>query len=51
MYGTVTVVTGPELEGIFGNTVNIESDALSFLIVKNIVSFLLEGLTPAGPPR
>ena len=37
--------------GIFGNTANIKSDALSFLVAKKIVSFLLEGLTPTGPPR
>ena len=27
--------------GIFGNTGNVQSDALSFLVAKNIVSFLL----------
>ena len=37
--------------GIFGNAANIESDALPFLLAKNVLSFLLEGLTPAGPPR
>ena len=36
---------------IFGNTGNIQTDALPFLVAKNIVSFLLEGLTPTGPPR
>ena len=37
--------------GVFGNAGNVQSDALSFLVAKNVVSFLLEGLTPAGPPR
>ena len=37
--------------GIFGNAGDVQSDALPFLVAKNIVSFLLEGLTPAGPPR
>ena len=37
--------------GVFGNAANVQSDALSFLVTKNVVSFLLEGLTPAGPPR
>ena len=36
---------------IFGNAGNIESDPLPFLVTKNVLSFLLEGLTPAGPPR
>ena len=36
--------------GIFGNAGDVQSDALSFLVAKNIVSFLLEGLTPTGPP-
>ena len=36
---------------IFGDTGNVQSDALSFLVTKNILAFLLEGLTPAGPPR
>ena len=37
--------------GIFGNTGNVQSDALPFLVAKNVLSFLFEGLTPAGPPR
>ena len=37
--------------GIFGNTGDVQSDALSFLVAKNVLSFLLEGLTPTGPPR
>ena len=37
--------------GVFGNTGNVQSDALSFLVAKNVVSFLLEGLTPTGPPH
>ena len=36
---------------IFGNAADIESDPLPLLVTKNIVSVLLEGLTPAGPPR
>ena len=36
---------------IFGNAGNVQSDALPFLVTKNVVSFLLEGLTPTGPPR
>ena len=37
--------------GIFGNAGNVQSDALPFLVTKNVLSFLLEGLTSAGPPR
>ena len=37
--------------GIFGNAGNVQSDTLPFLVTKNVLSFLLEGLTPAGPPR
>ena len=36
---------------IFGNAGNVQSDAFPFLVTKNVLSFLLEGLTPAGPPR
>ena len=36
---------------VFGNAADIESDTLPLLVTKNIVSFLLEGLTPTGPPR
>ena len=36
--------------GIFGNAGIVQSDALPFLVTKNVLSFLLEGLTPAGPP-
>ena len=36
--------------GIFGNAGNVQPDALPFLVTKNVVAFLLEGLTPAGPP-
>ena len=35
---------------VLGNTGNIQSDAFPFLIAKNVVAFLFEGLTPAGPP-
>ena len=34
--------------GIFGN---VQSDPFPFLIAKNIVAFLFEGLTPTGPSR
>ena len=37
--------------GIFDNTGNVQSDTFPFLVTKNVVAFLLEGLTPAGPPR
>ena len=37
--------------GIFGNAGNVQSDPFPFLVTKNVVSFLLEGLTPTGPPR
>ena len=37
--------------GIFGNAGNVQSDAFPFLVTKNVVSFLFEGLTPTGPPR
>ena len=37
--------------GIFGNAANVQVDALSLLVTKNVVSFLFEGLAPAGPPR
>ena len=36
---------------IFGNAGNIQSDPLPFLVTKNVVPFLLHGLTPTGPPR
>ena len=36
--------------GIFGDTGDVQSDALSFLVAKNVLSFLFEGLTPARPP-
>ena len=36
---------------IFGNAGDVQSDALSFLVAENVLSFLLEGLTPTGPPR
>ena len=36
---------------IFGNAGNVQSDTLSFQVAKNVLSFLLEGLTPAGSPR
>ena len=36
--------------GIFGNAGNIQSDPFPFLVTKNVVAFLLKGLTPAGPP-
>ena len=35
---------------IFGNAGNVQSDTLPFLVTNNVLSFLLEGLTPAGPP-
>ena len=35
---------------VFGNTGNVQSDTLPFLVTKNVVAFLLKGLTPAGPP-
>ena len=37
--------------GVFGNAGNFQSDSFPFLVAKNVVSFLLEGLTPTGPPR
>ena len=37
--------------GIFGNAGNVQSDPFPFLVTKNVVSLLLEGLTPTGPPR
>ena len=37
--------------GIFGNAGNVQSDPLPFLVAENILSFLLKGLTPTGPPR
>ena len=37
--------------GVLGNAGNVQSDAFPFLVAKNVVSFLLEGLTPTGPPR
>ena len=37
--------------GIFGNAGNVQTDPFPFLVAKNVVSFLLEGLTPTGPPR
>ena len=36
--------------GVFGNAGNVQSDAFPFLVTKNVVAFLLEGLTPTGPP-
>ena len=36
--------------GIFGNA-DIQSDPILLLVAKNVVSFLLYGLTPAGPSR
>ena len=37
--------------GIFGNATDIESDPLPFLVAENVLSSLLEGLTPTGPSR
>ena len=37
--------------GVFGYTGNIQSDAFPFLVTKNVVAFLLKGLTPTGPSR
>ena len=37
--------------GVFGNAGNVQSDPFPFLVAKNVLAFLLEGLTPAGPPR
>ena len=37
--------------GVFGNTGNVQSDTLPFLVAKNVLAFLLKGLTPTGPPR
>ena len=37
--------------GVFDNTGNVQSDTLPFLVAKNVVAFLLKGLTPTGPPR
>ena len=37
--------------GIFGNTGNVQSDPFPFLVTKNVVAFLLEGLTPTRPSR
>ena len=37
--------------GVFGNAADVQTNALPLLITKNIVAFLFEGLTPAGPPR
>ena len=37
--------------GIFGNAGDVQSDTLPFLVAENVLSFLLEGLTPTGPPR
>ena len=37
--------------GVLGNAGNIQSDPFPFLIAKNVVAFLLEGLTPTGPSR
>ena len=34
--------------GVFGNAGNVQSDALPFLVTKNVVAFLLEGLTPVS---
>ena len=35
---------------IFGNAGNVQSDAFSCLVAKNLLAFLLESLTPVGPP-
>ena len=37
--------------GIFGNASIIQSDPLPLLVAKNVVLFLIDRLTPAGPPR
>ena len=37
--------------GIFGNTGNVQSDPFPFLVTKNVVAFLLKGLTLTGPSR
>ena len=37
--------------GVFGNAGNVQSDAFPFLVAKNVVAFLLKGLTPTRPPR
>ena len=37
--------------GVFGYTGNVQSDTLPFLVTKNVVAFLLKGLTPTRPPR
>ena len=42
---------GSLASGIFGNAGDVQSDALSFQVAKNVVSFLFHGLTPTGPPR
>ena len=36
--------------GVFGYTGNVQLDTLPFLVTKNVLAFLLKGLTPAGPP-
>ena len=36
---------------VFGNARNVQSDPLPFLVAKNVLAFLLEGLAPAGSPR
>ena len=36
--------------GVFGNAGNVQSDTLPFLVAKNVLAFLLKGLTPTGPP-
>ena len=42
---------GSLASGIFGNAGDVQSDAFSFQVAKNVVSFLLHGLTPTEPPR
>ena len=37
--------------GVFSDAANVQTDALPLLVAKNVLSFLLEGLTPAGPSR
>ena len=37
--------------GLFSDAANVQTDPLPPLVTKDVVSFLFEGLTPAGPPR
>ena len=37
--------------GVFDNAADVQTNTLPLLVMKNVVAFLLEGLTPAGPPR